>query len=66
MESKKFLSVQDVAVRWGLSYNTVRDVIRGGKLPAARLGGRRFRVDLSDVEAYESASKTTGVPAGVW
>lgn len=54
---RKFLSVQELSARWGLSYPAVREVIQSGKLPAARLGGRRYRVEIADVEAYETAAK---------
>jgi excisionase family DNA binding protein len=57
---KKFISVQAVAERWGMSYPAVRDVIAKGKLPAARLGGKRYRIDVADVEAYEAAMKREG------
>jgi len=60
VDSRKFLSVQEVADRWGFSYVGVRDVIRAGKLPAARLGGNRLKIDISDLEAYELAAKRSG------
>jgi len=65
MVEKKFLSVQQVAERWGYSHNAVRDIIESGKLPAARFNGHRIRIDSADVEAYEAAAKTSGVPVGV-
>jgi excisionase family DNA binding protein len=43
-----------------MSYPAVREVIQKGKLPAARLGGKRYRVEIADVEAYEAATKVVG------
>jgi len=32
-------------------------MIRDGRLPAVRLGGKRLRVSIADVEAYEASNR---------
>jgi len=64
MSEKRFLSVQEVADRWGLSYPAVRSVISEGRLPASRLGGRRMKIDIDDLVAYEAAAKGFGAVQG--
>lgn len=46
----EFLTVDDVAKRLKLNAQTVRRWIRRGLLPAAKLGGKEWRVQLDDLE----------------
>jgi excisionase family DNA binding protein len=45
-----FLTVDDVAKRLKLNPQTVRRWIRRGLLPAAKLGGKEWRVRMEDLE----------------
>jgi len=58
---KKYLSVQEIATRWGVTYPVVRKTIFDGRLPTARLGGRQMRVEVADLEAYEVAAEVGSV-----
>ncbi len=57
LEAVLWLSVQDLAGRWGVSAGTVRKISRA-ELPYLTLGGssvRRYAPD--DVTAYEATAK---------
>jgi excisionase family DNA binding protein len=47
-----FLSIPEVAARWGVSRFTVRREVQRGMLRAVRLG-RRFRFHIQEVERRE-------------
>ena len=47
-----FLQPQELRSRWHIHIESVRRLIRAGKLPAVKFGGR-LRVRLEDVETYE-------------
>lgn len=53
----RFLTVREVADHMRVSSMTVYRLIKGGDLPAVRVG-RSFRVSASDVDAYLSARYT--------
>jgi excisionase family DNA binding protein len=48
-----------IAERWGVSANTVRALIKSGKLRGFRLG-RLFRVPAEAVEEFEKGSAVEG------
>jgi|GEM_PF-4768145 len=50
----KFLSVADVAKRWGCSSMTVNRMVRNGILPKTYLSSRIVRISLEDIERYEA------------
>lgn len=50
-----YLSSRQLHKRWNFHQESVRRIIREGRLPAVRIG-KRLRVLLSDVEAYEAAN----------
>jgi excisionase family DNA binding protein len=56
---EKLLSIEEVAEILGLEYKTIYRLIRGGELPAARIGGRVYRVYRADLEAYLERQKQT-------
>lgn len=47
------LTVAMLAERWGTSATFVYDLIRAGRLPAFRLGGKLLRIRPDDVEEFE-------------
>ena len=53
---EKLLSIEDVAKILGLEYKTIYRLVRGGDLPAARVG-RVYRVYRADLEAYLERQK---------
>ncbi len=55
-EEKKFYSLEEVAETLSVDYQLVYKLVRGGELPAARLG-RVYRVAKADLEAYLEQSK---------
>jgi excisionase family DNA binding protein len=57
----RMLSVADVAVVLGLSEYTVRQAVRDGDLPAAKLRGR-IRIDPDAVRAWINASPVAPAP----
>jgi len=52
-----YLTPADVAERWRCHPSTVRTLIRGGELPAWKLG-TEYRVSLAAVESYETLHRT--------
>jgi excisionase family DNA binding protein len=56
--SSEFLSVKEVADRFQVSVDTVRRLVRAGKLPASRIGGRRgqLRFDPVDLKRFQRES----------
>lgn len=51
-----YISPSDLRERWGFHTESIRRMIRAGRLPAYRFG-RRLRVLLADVESYEAAQR---------
>ena len=58
---KEFLSLEEVADLLGVNYQLIYRQVRGGLLPAARIG-RVYRVSKKDLEAYLENAKTMAVP----
>ena len=50
-ESREWLSLQQAALRFGFSVDTLRRRIRKGRLPGYRIDSRLIRVRIEDVEA---------------
>ena len=57
-----FMTIQEVAFRWGCHANTVRRAVADGSLTATKLRGR-VKVPRSAVLAYEQAMTQRGVIA---
>lgn len=53
---QSFASIDEVATYLGISPVTIRRRIRGGKLPATRIG-KQIRIKWSDVEALIAGGK---------
>ena len=52
-----YISAQQLHLRWGVHIESVRRMIREGKLPAIRVGPRRLRISVADIEAYEASNR---------
>ena len=52
----QYLDTREISDRLSFHQESVRRMIRQGRLPATRLG-RRLRVSLDDLEAFESAHR---------
>lgn len=49
----RFLTLQDVADELATSFSQVYHMVRGGELPAIKIGGRgQWRVERSKLEEY--------------
>lgn len=59
-ESKRFIRQDAAAERWDVSVDTIRRLIRDGKLTGYRLNSRIIRVDLDEVDACFRPIPTTG------
>ena len=59
-ESKHFIRQEAAAERWDVSVDTIRRLIRQGKLTGYRLNNRIIRVDLAEVDACFQPIPTTG------
>ncbi|MSU37333.1 MAG: DNA-binding protein [Pedosphaera sp.] len=57
METTSYLSPAQLHQRWQMHQESIRRMIRQGRLPAVRIGRRGLRVALCDVEAYELRSR---------
>lgn len=57
---KAFLSSHQLQQRWGFHQESIRRMIREGRLPAVRFG-KRLRVSLADIEAYENTNRLVQV-----
>ena len=53
-----YLTCKQVAERYGVGIHTVRDWIKKKRLPALNLGGKAYRVRLSDLTVFEERYKT--------
>jgi excisionase family DNA binding protein len=56
MENKSLLDVTALSALWRLHPESIRRLIRAGRLPAVRFG-RRLRIGLEAVQAYESSQR---------
>lgn len=52
------LTPAELAARWGVSDTFVYNLLNSGTLPSFKLGGKLWRIKLSDVEAYECRAQT--------
>ena len=52
------LTPATLAARWGVSSTFVYNLLNSGTLPSFKLGGKLWRIKLSDVEAYECRDQT--------
>lgn len=52
--SGEFLTVAELALRWHLNPETVRRMIRDGRIPSV-LVGRHHRVAIAAIEAFEAS-----------
>ena len=59
-EAQRFVSQEDAAARWGVSVDTIRRLIRTGKIAGYRLNGRIIRVDVAEVDAAFKPIPTSG------
>ena len=58
-DEKEFLSLEEVADLLGVTYQLIYRLVRGGELPAVRLG-KLYRVSRRDLDAYLEKSKRAG------
>lgn len=57
---EKFLTCEQVAERYGVKVCTVREWIKGGKLPALKMAGAAgYRIKLTDLADFEKQCSTT-------
>ena len=56
IQNKSFLDVAALSALWHLHPESIRRLIRAGRLPAVRFG-RRLRIGLEAVQAYESSQR---------
>ena len=61
IETKPHLSPSQLHARWGFHPESIRRMVREGRLPALRIGNR-LRVALADVEAHETAHRVSYQP----
>ena len=57
-----YLSTNQLHERWGFHKESVRRMIREGRLSAVRFG-KRLRVSLADIEAFEARGRVLTAPA---
>jgi len=55
LTARRFLFVEELASRWGVSVRTIRERLQMKAFPVVPLRGidRKLRFSLADVEAYE-------------
>ena len=56
MNNTTFLNTYELCIRWGFHPESIRRMIRQGKIPAVRIG-KSLRVSRSEVEALELSRK---------
>lgn len=57
---EKFLTCEQVAEHYGVKLCTVREWIKGKKLPALKLAGAAgYRIRSTDLDAFEKQYRTT-------
>ena len=63
----KLTTPSRLAARWECSDTLVYDMLNSGDLPGFKLGGKLWRIRMTDVEAYEArtAAVTAGAATGV-
>ena len=59
MQSQRYITVADAAVRYGVSQNTMRSWIKTGVVASIRIGGRRL-ISLKALEALEQEQEPGG------
>ena len=59
-EAQRFVSQDTAAARWDVSVDTIRRLIRTGKIAGYRLNGRIIRVDVAEVDAAFKPIPTSG------
>lgn len=55
-EPVTFLSTRELSKRWSFHPESVRRMLREGRLPVTKIG-KRLRVEVADVLAYESQGR---------
>ncbi len=63
MGDKEYMSLEDVADMLGVTYQLVYKLVRGGELPAVRLG-KLYRVSRTDLNAYLEENKRENAGGG--
>ena len=53
---------ETLADRWQCSPRHIRNMIRDGRLPSFRLGGKLLRIRARDVEEFENGGGLQGQP----
>lgn len=56
LTNPKYLSSEQLHERWGFHAESIRRMIREGRIPATRIG-TRLRVAMNDIEAYEARNR---------
>jgi len=51
-----YLTPYELHQRWSFHVESIRRMVREGRIPAIRIG-KRVRVALADVEAYEASNR---------
>ena len=59
-DAHRYVTQDTAAERWDVSVDTIRRLIRQGKLTGYRLNNRIIRVDLAEVDACFQPIPTTG------
>ena len=60
----EYISPDDAASRWSVSRDTIRRLIRDGKIKGYRLNGRIIRVSIDEVDAAFRPIPTVGTVTG--
>lgn len=58
----EFLSIPEVAQVLGVSDRRVRALVKGGRLPAIRVGARTYAVLRSEVDRFADVPRRPGRP----
>jgi excisionase family DNA binding protein len=53
-----------LAARWGCSSETIRQMIKAGRLPCFRAGRRLFRIPAAAVEEFEQCQTSASAVSG--
>ncbi len=51
--TEPYLSVREVAQRWGVHRNTIYNLIRRGEIRVVRVSPKAFRIAREEVERFE-------------
>jgi len=62
MQTRPFLSISEATMMFGISKDTIRRLIKTGKIPAFNLGARLTRVSRQHMEAMFTAVKLPETP----